>query len=808
MKRSTSSNRSIWFVLILFFFLGDLVNVYSQPKTVKKVSEDLLPAIPKSIALQRTAPRTVLQKKDLVLRGTEADMTLIEAISDGNTDQLLADLKKLGLKNAIVYGKKINGYLPLTEVYKLEGVKNLVFAEPVYKPLLNSGKAYTNGDKALRADVIRTSRGLDGKGVKVGVLSDSYNSLKGAAEGVLNDELPGEGNPNGYKTNVEVLEDVEDGSDEGRAMCEIIHDVSPAAEIAFHTAYLGTASFAQGIIDLADAGCEVITDDVSYFNEPFFQDGIIAQAVDKVVKDKGVSYYSSAGNSDRNSYSSEFRNGGTYTIYNPYTGYEIGRYVMHDFDPGPGVDIFQEIVFAPGDDFTCSFQWSDPFASVCEGCPGAKSDLDFFIALSKDTADIILESVNSNIDGDAVEILGASSSDSIKAYVAFGRWVDAPGPNPNPAMVKYVNFGTAVPTEYITNSPTVKGHANTKNGVSVGAAFWRNTPEFGKTPPRINYFSSAGSTPILFDIKGKKLKTPEVRMNPLFTATDGGNTSFFGQQINDDDTLPNFFGTSASAPHAAAVTAQLRQMANGRVSAKKIDQILSQTAIDMDDPFTTEFDKGYDKKTGYGLIQADKAAKELLKIVGIKSLTLIAECSDKPEQIRNWKITNPNPFAVKLRWELLGTSQVDTILAYPGDTHLSTKTNPYFNLMAIGYKSPYGDPIIRVAFSPGCKCSKLKSTGDDAIDQITDEEPTIVIGTYPNPFASHIKLDLYNGSSSDITVKVYNAQGVEVFTRNIDPIHGYTSTEINLADLKKGIYIMKVTTADGKLNESVKLFKQ
>lgn len=807
MKRSTLLSRSIGILLISVLLFGEFTNVYSQPKSVKKVSEDLLSTSP---AGRRRALPPLIQKKDLTLKGTDYSMALIEVISDGNTDQLLTDLRELGLKNAIVYGKKINGYLPVSELSRLESVKNLVYAEPVYKPLLNSGVAYTNGDKALKSNVARNSRGLDGTGVKIGVLSDSYNSLNGASEGVLKDELPGEGNPNGYESEVEVLEDVEEGTDEGRAMCEIIHDIVPAATIAFHTAYLGTASFAQGIIDLANTGCNVITDDVSYLNEPFFQDGIIAQAVDRVVKDKGVSYYSSAGNYDRNSYSSEFRNGGTYTIVNPYGGYKIGRYVMHDFDPGPGVSIFQEVVFAPGDDLTCSFQWDDPFASACNDCPGAKSDLDFFLAMSKDTADIILESVNSNVDGDPVEILGAnySGTDTLKAYIAFGRWVEAPGINPNPTLVKYLNYGTAVPSEYITNSPTVKGHANSKLGVSVGASAWFNTPEFGKNPPRINYFSSAGGVPILFDTKGKKLKYPETRMRPLFTATDGGNTSFFGQLLNDGDTLPNFFGTSASAPHAASICAQLRQMSDGRVSPKTLDKILSSTAIDMDDPFTSEFDKGYDKKTGYGFIQADKAATELLKIVGIKSLSLVAECSDKPEQVRNWKITNPNPFAVKIRWELIGTTQVDTILVYPGDTHLSTKTYPYFNLLAIGYKSPYGNPVINVAFSPGRKCNKLKSTDEEATDLLTDEEPTLVLGTYPNPFVSNINLDLYNGSTATVMIKIYNAQGVEVYNQSLEPIHGYSSTELSLPDLKKGTYIMKVITSDGKLNQSVKLLKQ
>ena len=39
----------------------------------------------------------------------------------------------------------------------------------------------------------------------------------------------------------------------------------------------------------------MIVDDVAYFEEPFFQDGPVAAAIDEVVAD-GVSYFSAAGN--------------------------------------------------------------------------------------------------------------------------------------------------------------------------------------------------------------------------------------------------------------------------------------------------------------------------------------------------------------------------------------------------------------------------------------------------------------------------------------------------------------------------------
>lgn len=806
MKKANTLPGSICVILITLLFLNGFPSVYGQKKAVTKVSVDLIQT--GQFMVKKAATTSMFEKVDLTIKGADKGMVFINAISNGNIDKLLKELRKLGLKDAIVFGNKINGYIPVSAISDLEMVESLVYAGPVYKPLLNSGPAYTNGDIALKSDIIRSSRGLDGAGIKIGVLSDSYNSLAGASEGVINGELPGEDNPNGYLSEVQVLEDIEDGSDEGRAICEIIHDIAPASEIAFNTAFLGDAAFAQGIIDLAEAGCDIITDDITYYDEPFFQDGIISQAVDEVVRKHGVAYYSSAGNSDRDSYSSFFRNGGTYTIINPYGAYVLGDYAMHDFDPGPGVDLFQEIIFAPGDNLTCSFQWDDPFASVCEDCPGALSDMDIFLALSEDTADIIIESINFNIDGDPFEMLsvGYSGEDTLKAYIAIGRWIDAPGENPDPGIVKYVNFGSAVPGEYITNSPTTMGHANSKFGVSVGASAWFYTPEFGADPPEINYFSSVGGIPVLFNTKGRKLRRPQYRMNPLFTATDGGNTSFFGQMLNDGDDFPNFFGTSASAPHAAAVSAQLQQMAAGKLRPEDINHILSYTALDMDDPLTPWFDRGYDRKTGFGLIQADKAADEVLKRVGIKRLIPIAECSDNPAETRNWRIYNPNPFSVELIWEILYSDQKDTIIVPSGDSYLETEALIYYNLLAITYENSWGRIKKSMAWSPGFVCSAFKSAITASPEM--NREPNLILGAYPNPFVSTLNIDMYNGNENACILKIYTVQGAEVYNELIETVKGFSSTAIDLSKLKKGMYILKIYSSDGQIGDTYKLMKQ
>ncbi len=111
----------------------------------------------------------------------------------------------------------------------------------------------SEGDTQLEAVAARAASSVNGTGVKVGILSDSYNALGGEASDVANGELPGPANPCGYRTAVQNLGDGA-GTDEGRAMAQIVHDLAPGASLAFRTAFNGQRDFANGIRALRDSG--------------------------------------------------------------------------------------------------------------------------------------------------------------------------------------------------------------------------------------------------------------------------------------------------------------------------------------------------------------------------------------------------------------------------------------------------------------------------------------------------------------------------------------------------------------------------
>ena len=139
-----------------------------------------------------------------------------------------------------------------------------------------------------------------------------------------------------------------------------------------------------------------------------------------------------------------------------------------------------------------------------------------------------------------------------------------------------------------------------------------------------NQFLIEGDNPILipalgFFVLGRNADPNEnggVNINYQYPGFQLGNNndeiiiSKNGVEIDrveyDNDNFPNFFGTSAAAPHAAAVAALVLE-ANPSLLPTEVYAVLEETALDMDDPSTPGFDIGFDFVSGYGFIQADDA---------------------------------------------------------------------------------------------------------------------------------------------------------------------------------------------------------
>ncbi len=522
------------------------------------------------------------------------DFVVIDFAAADNPDTLASDLRTLGATNISIYGQMVSARLSITAIPALDKLSSLQYGRMAY-PMTQAGSVTSQGDAAVLADIARQSFGVDGAGVTVGTLSDSYDCLNGAESGLASGDLPAK---------IVVLEEgpCANGTDEGRAMMELVHDIAPGSTQIFHTAVLGQANFAQGILDLAGAGADVICDDIGYFNEPFFQDGIIAQAID-TVNNSGVAYFSAAGNMGRDSYESAFRPSGMSVDIG------FGPSEAHDFDPGPDVDTCQSVTIPAGSELVLAFQWDQPYFSV-SGPPGSASDIDIVIT-DQTCEDVVARGDVNNIGNDPIEVMQFTNSSRTGSFNLMILRFSGPSPGLMKTIISNRKGQPITINEFSPGSSTSFGHSAPPQGLGVGAASYTQTPRFGIDPPRIQNSSSAGGTPILFDLAGNRLPQALIRRQPGIVAPDGVDNTILGTADFDGTGFPNFFGTSAAVPHAAAVAALIKNL-DVLLTPLQIYTAMQSTAIDMDDPNTPGFDTGFDAVSGFGLIQADAALASIM----------------------------------------------------------------------------------------------------------------------------------------------------------------------------------------------------
>ena len=73
----------------------------------------------------------------------------------------------------------VDAWVPIGQLSTLAQSGIVATVNPIFKPTTAyKGIAPNQGDQAENADALRSTFGLDGTGIKVGVLSDSVNSIR------------------------------------------------------------------------------------------------------------------------------------------------------------------------------------------------------------------------------------------------------------------------------------------------------------------------------------------------------------------------------------------------------------------------------------------------------------------------------------------------------------------------------------------------------------------------------------------------------------------------------------------------------
>jgi hypothetical protein len=566
----------------------------------------------------------------------EADGGVLVDINANVTPELIGQIEKAGGKivSKVPGFNSVRALVPLGELETLATSADVKFIKRAAQA--RTGSIVSQGDLTHGANTARSIFGVTGAGIKIGVLSDSVDHL-------TNSQALGE-----LPTNVTVLAGQEgSGQGEGTAMLEIIHDLAPDAKLYFATAFGSEAGFATNIIALRSAGCDIIVDDVFYTDESPFQDGIIAQAVNTVTAD-GALYFSSAGNGGNlnattaTAWEGDFVNGGTFTLTETNDGL-IYSAALHDFGPQNFDRVLTANNAAVVNDITLF--WADPLGA-------STNDYDLFVLDPTGTSVTDYSGDWQNGTQDPFEgcTCNANSRVVITKFQGNDRFLH----------LQVLANGSA--RLNISTGGNATGHSTATNAISVAAvnaaANYPN-PFSGQNPtgpyPGLftngyanptEWYSSDGPRRIFFQANGSPI-TPgnfsstggAIRQKPDIAAADGVSTSVPG--------FESFYGTSAAAPHAAAIAALLKSY-NPGLTRDNIRSALVKTAVDINDP-------GFDGDSGAGIVMAVPALQYIFKLIPeIKSISLTNQTS-----VITWTGLTNQLYEVGYRTNLLQTDWIN-----------------------------------------------------------------------------------------------------------------------------------------------------
>jgi subtilisin family serine protease len=400
-----------------------------------------------------------------------------------------------------------------------------------------AGSVVSQGDQIHRADLARSTFGVSGRGVTVGVISDGIAGLDQAkASGDLPPDTCGPLLAGVTAIDPERCRGIGRGLDdgaEGTALMEIIHDLAPGAELLF----CGPSTRLEMVacIDFLRTRARVIVDDLVFFNEPFFADGMVAQAAAGAAAD-GVLFVSAAGNTAQAHYQGAYVDSGD----------GRGSHLI-----GAANDAFTIFADALGQTFV-RLQWGNEF--------GAAGD-DYDLCLAIETpADCAQFSAVQDGDDDPVEEFFDVSGRCLAGCELQVRRVAG-----RPQLLELFVFQGVLADLDRVPADSVFGHPAVPGVVAVGAISAADPPF-----ETVRAYSSLGPSTILFPAL-------EARAKPDIVAVDGVSVTGAGGFFTD------FFGTSAAAPNVAAIAALVLEV-RPDLEPGQVADLLRATAVSLGFP--------------------------------------------------------------------------------------------------------------------------------------------------------------------------------------------------------------------------------
>jgi hypothetical protein len=425
------------------------------------------------------------------------------------------------------------------------------------------GSVTTEGDSIHSAATTRLLHGIDGSGVRVGVISDG---VQGIGLSQASGDLP---TVDTTTCNVVPESPTAPGAGaEGTALLEIVHDLAPGAELwfgHFGLGFGGTSMEFMAAVDCLAQHTDVVVDDIGFYNNGLY-DGTsdISQNASDELNDPGNpirGYYTAAGNDAEMHYQDGYVDSGE-TLDIDEDTWNLQEFSASSETTEASLthpcSCYDTIMLQPGGIVVVPLQWNDPWGM-------SSNDYDLFL-----------------LDGPTVVAVGGEFQDGLGFPAETVAYVNETGFTQR-IDIAIGNFnGTAAPREFDmfvlcagclmlsnaafhnfnTRCNSISNNSDADGGViALGAIFAGDAGN-----DEIEPFSSCGPT-------------NDGRTKPDASAVDGVS-------VTGNGGFPSiFFGTSAAAPHAAGIAALVLDC-NATLSRAQLHDALLTGAVDLGDPGT------------------------------------------------------------------------------------------------------------------------------------------------------------------------------------------------------------------------------
>jgi hypothetical protein len=554
------------------------------------------------------------------MRLNDANEVQVYILMSPVNDERVAQLTGVGVTIEIADAdrRRVQARIPAS---RLRMIASLPFVDFIRLPAYarrRAGAVVTEGDKILHADDVRRQLGLDGSGVRVGVLSDGIKGVfdsgcdncGGVAGGpIATGDLP---DATGVRSGGVLVSssggirgmsfqqnrDLEGlptdacafagAGAEGTALLEIVHDLAPGAQLSFANADTDLA-FNRAVNFLASSN-EVVVDDLGFYGDAYDGTSSVSSNTAAALNNARFpirTYVTSVGNAADQHYIGGYTDSGmdgTTLSGITSTGH------LHLFQRSDdttdvlslGAQPFNVILLPQGGEVAIFLTWDDPMG-------GSSNNYDLYL-VERSSGRVVASSTDVQRGAqDPVEVIDFTNSGAGGYFQIVVQNVrDA-------AQPKQLNLFSFEPEcaadgpRLLSNSRFERHNYNTATRsvsaqsdaggspvsvISVGAICSASAAAADRfrTNPNPSCVDTTNSTVEFFSSRGPTL---DGRQKPDVSAIDGVSVTGAGG-------FPSpFFGTSAAAPHVAAIAALAIQGAPCLLGsdARALDAVAARTTL-------------------------------------------------------------------------------------------------------------------------------------------------------------------------------------------------------------------------------------